>query len=94
MLCSKESSKLGTIETDEEDLTNISLTGQRTHTDDTKKRVRCTRNTMDPMVNTTHSPILRLRRCIIPRDFADAVTAKTNGSVKVMMNPAGGNIVA
>ena len=64
-------------------------------------RVRCTRNRMDPMANTTLTRILGKRRCIIPhvlqsfQDFADVVAAfKTHGSIKVIMNPAGGNIVA
>ena len=69
-------------------------------TNDSKMHVRCTRNTMDPMVNTTLTPIFGKRRCICFnvlqsfQDLADIVTAiKTHGSVKVIMNPAGGNIV-
>ena len=45
--------------------------------------------------------MLGTRRCIIPnvlqsfQDLADVVTAiKTHGSVKVITNPAGGNVVA
>ena len=56
---------------------------------------------MDPMAKTTLTPILVRRRSIIPhvlqsfQDLADDVTAiKTHGSVKVIKNPAGGNIVA
>ena len=53
------------------------------------------------MANTLLTPILEKGRCIIPhvlqsfQDLADVVTAiKTHGSVKVIANPAGGNIAA
>ena len=65
-----------------------------------KMRVRCTGNTMDPMVNTTLTLILGKRRSIwsnalqLFQDFGDIVTAITaHGCVKVLMNPAGGNVV-
>ena len=64
-------------------------------------RVRCTINSMNPMVNTTLTSILGMRRCIRSnvlqpfQDFVDvAASIKTHGRTKVMMNPAGGNIVA
>ena len=56
---------------------------------------------MNPIVKTTLTPILEKRRCICSnvlqsfQDLADVVTSiKTHGSVKVIMNLAGGNIVA
>ena len=50
---------------------------------------------MDPMVNTTLTPICGSNVLQSFQDFADVVAAiKTHGSVKVMMNPAGCNIVA
>ena len=112
MLCQRTSSKLGTVETDEEkafhDLFQRSKGPKckrrlRAGSQMTKKkvRVRCKINTMTPMVNTTLTPILGKRRCIRShvlqsvKDLVNVVAAiNTHGSVKVIMNPAGGNIVA
>ena len=65
-------------------------------------RVRCTTNTMNPMVHTMVTPIWGKWRCICSnvlqtfQDLSDVVTAiKTRSKcIKIMMNPAGGNIVA
>ena len=60
----------------------------------------CVRDTKNPMMNTALTPILRWRRCFSSsalqslQDLDNVVTAiKTHGSVKGIMNPAGGNIV-
>ena len=68
------------------------------NTDDTNA---CVRDTKNPMMNTALTPILRWRRCICSnavqsfQNLADAVTTITTGRcVKVMTNPASGNVVA
>ena len=68
MLCLKTSSKLDTVETDDEGFPLLVLKNKvlmrkkkakSRITDDTKMHVRSTRNTMNPMVNTTLTSILR-----------------------------------
>ena len=55
---------------------------------------------MNPMVNTKLIPVLGKRCCICSnalqsfQDLSDVVTAiKTRGCIKVLVNPAGGNVM-
>ena len=71
------------------------------NTNDIKIRVRCTRDTMNTMVNTTLTPILgeatlhQFESAAKFQNLADIVTTiKKRKCIKIMMSPTSGNVVA